>query len=479
MLRVSDPILPFLAADAVALLVLGACAGVLPLAALPFLATMLSGLAVLLCLPPLLMGTPATVLELAAGPPGLSLHFALDPLSAFFLFIVFLAGTALTGFQASRHPAPGPAQGRMTVCCLAGAALSLLAADGVTLAIGSAVMCGAIGLPPTRDRHRIAWLVPLLLLAAVGLLTPPGLTPRFDLIRAAPVDPNRAFVAAALILTAVAALTASQSASPTGARSAVGAAGEPARVAGARSTEQTCTRDTLTAGVLIPAGSYLLLRLIADLGGGASQAGFGFGLLLAGGAISVIQGWRAASHPDIDACVRWLAQRQGGLAMTGIGLAVIARTADLPAAAAFALAATLLSAVSSSVAAVPMSLAAHAIGASAGTVRLSRLGGLIHTMPATSAALAAALIGLAAIPPGLGFASLWLLFQAILAAPRTGGLMFQLPLAMTAAALALSAALATAAAFRLIGIALLGRPRTPSGAGAHEVGRRPERCCWC
>jgi hydrogenase-4 component B len=105
---------------------------------------------------------------------------------------------------------------------------------------------------------------------------------------------------------------------------------------------------------------------------------------------------------------------------------------------------------------------------SAGTYRLSRLGGLIHPMPGTSAALAAGVLALSALPPGFGFACLWLLFQSILSAPRTGGLLSQLPLALIAAAIAVSAALATAASVRLIGVAILGRPRTPAGAGAQE-----------
>jgi NADH:ubiquinone oxidoreductase subunit 5 (subunit L)/multisubunit Na+/H+ antiporter MnhA subunit len=89
-------------------------------------------------------------------------------------------------------------------------------------------------------------------------------------------------------------------------------------------------------------------------------------------------------------------------------------------------------------------------------------------MPVTSAALTVGLIGLSALPPGLGFATLWLLFEAILSSPRTGGLLFQLPLALIGAALAFSTALTTAASTRLVGIALLGRPRTPRGAGARE-----------
>jgi NADH:ubiquinone oxidoreductase subunit 5 (subunit L)/multisubunit Na+/H+ antiporter MnhA subunit len=89
-------------------------------------------------------------------------------------------------------------------------------------------------------------------------------------------------------------------------------------------------------------------------------------------------------------------------------------------------------------------------------------------MPCTSAALAAGILALSALPPGLGFASLWLLFQSVLSAPRTGGLLSQLPLVLTVLALAVSAALATAASVRLIGIAVLGRPRSPRGSGAQE-----------
>jgi hydrogenase-4 component B len=60
------------------------------------------------------------------------------------------------------------------------------------------------------------------------------------------------------------------------------------------------------------------------------------------------------------------------------------------------------------------------------------------------------------------------MFQSIQSAPRTGGLLLQLPLALIGAALALSAALTTAGSLRVIGIALLGRPRTPRGAAARE-----------
>ncbi|WP_158921888.1 hypothetical protein [Acidisphaera sp. S103] len=437
----TDPILLFLTIDVIALLLLGMCAAALPLAACGFLATTLSGLGMLLCLPPLLMGTAATTLSLPIGPPNLSLHLALDPLSAFFLATLFLAATAIAAFQATTTPLTPVALVRTTAFCLAGTALSVLAADGVLLAIGLAISCGAIWLP---RGSRLPLLIPLLMLAAVCLLAPAGFAPNFDAIRAASVDPNRAAVTAALTIAAVAGLTWS------------------------RPSEHCWTRDALTAGVIIPSGAYLLLRLITELPGAAIPVWCGFVLLLAGAAATIVEGWCAASHPDIDGAVLCLARRQAGLAAAGIGLALIARTADLPGAASFALASTFLAAIGSGAACVLASLAARAIAGSAGTYRLSRLGGLVHAMPATAIALAVGLLGLSAIPPGVGFAGLWLLFQSVLSAPRIGGLLFQLPIALTGAAIALSAALTTAGSLRLIGIAILGRPRTPRGAGARE-----------
>jgi formate hydrogenlyase subunit 3/multisubunit Na+/H+ antiporter MnhD subunit len=441
---VSDPILLFLAIDAVALVLLGSFGTALRAGVRGVLAIVLSGLGMLLCLPSLLMGARTAALTLAVGPPGLSLHLVLDSLSMFFLVVVFLAGTAAAAFQQAAGEPKVDAEVRTIPLCLGGTVLALLAADGMTLAIGLTVACGAIGLRGANRYRQAALLVPLLVLVAVCLLAPVGFAPRFDAIRAVPVDPARAIAATALTVAAVAGLIW-------------------------RRSDQRCwTRNALTAGVLIPFGCYLLLRMIADLAGTVTQIECGFVLLLGGGAIAVIEGWCAARHSDIDGSVLCLMRRQAGLAAAGIGLALIARAADLPAAASFALTASFLSVLGSGVAGLLTSLAAHAMGASAGTWRLSRLGGLVHAMGTSSAALTVGLLGLSALPPGLGFASLWLLFESILSAPRTGGLLFQLPLALSGAAVALSAALAAAASVRLLGTAVLGRPRTPQGAGARE-----------
>jgi hydrogenase-4 component B len=435
---VSDPILLFLTIDVVALLLLGTFVTLMSPMLCGFLAAGLSGMGALLCLPPLLFRLPATALILPVGPPGLSLHLSLDPLATVFLLTSFLAGTGVAAFQATTMPLTKPASLQVTIFCLGGTAFALMAADGVSLALGLTMACATI-------RKNPVWLsAPLLVLLAVCLLTPPGFSPRFDTIRAAPFDQGHTTAAAVLTLMAVAVLV------------------------WPRSGERCWTRDALTAGIVLPFATYLLLRLVADLSGAAVQAWWGAVLMLAGGAVAVLQAWRAAEHMDIDTSVAALIRRQAGLTIAGIGLTFIARAADLPGTASFALNGVFLISIGGSLAGTLASLAAHAIGISAGTYRLSRLGGLVHLMPGTSAALAAGLLSLSALPPGLGFAGLWLLFQAILNAPRTGGLLVHLPLALIAASLVVSAALATAATVRLIGVGILGRPRSPRGSGAQE-----------
>jgi len=75
----------------------------------------------------------------------------------------------------------------------------------------------------------------------------------------------------------------------------------------------------------------------------------------------------------------------------------------------------------------------------------------------------------AALPPLSGFASEWLLLQALLAAWRVGDLAFQILALAIAAVAALAAALGAAAMVRMFGLAFLGRPRTPRAAGAQEM----------
>ena len=223
------------------------------------------------------------------------------------------------------------------------------------------------------------------------------------------------------------------------------------------------------SGAMLPAGLYALLRIVLDIGARAAPPACYVPLLLAGAASVLLGGWRACRAMELDAAVAFGSLRQAGMAALGLGLAVVGRAADLPNLAALALSAVLLLAGMQAVCATLALLAAGAVTQQAGTRRLDRLGGLIHRMPVTTTGLMAGLGGLAGIPPMPGFAALFLLFQAVLAGPRAGGLGLPLLLAALVLLLALGSALATVAAVRLVGTVCLGRPRVPRAAAADEL----------
>ena len=108
----------------------------------------------------------------------------------------------------------------------------------------------------------------------------------------------------------------------------------------------------------------------------------------------------------------------------------------------------------------------HAVGSK----DLEKLGGLLNRMPMTGALMLVGAAALAALPPLNGFASEWLVFQAILRPARNcrwrGCASW---CRRSARLLALVAALAAACFVRAYGIAFLGRPRSPEAASAHEV----------
>ena len=75
----------------------------------------------------------------------------------------------------------------------------------------------------------------------------------------------------------------------------------------------------------------------------------------------------------------------------------------------------------------------------------------------------------AALPPLSGFASEWLLLQALIQGFRVSDMSVQLVAAVSLAVVGMAIGLAAAAMVRLYGLVFLGRPRTPRGAGAPDA----------
>ncbi len=343
-------------------------------------------------------------------------------------------------------------------------ALIVLAADALALAVG----LGGLGIAgwlllssgPEPDETGnvaphylgLAIFAVVCIVAAFALMAPPSiawLECDYAAIRAAPPEGWRA--SAVLVLTLLGA---------TGLAGLFPAHGWIHRLGSA---------SALLVGVGGSIGIYLLFRVLLDLCGSAQPLWWGAPLLLIGAVSTVLGPLQAAFGTRLEPALAIGSLHQMGSAVMGLGVALIAHAADLPQVASLALDASWLLLVTHALCRTLLLLCADAAQRGAGTRRLDRLGGLIHRMPVTGYCTLAGLFGAAMLPPGLGFAGFWLLFQSLLAAFRIGGFGLQLVIAFAVLCAALSVGLAAMAAVRLAGVVFLGRPRTPRAAVAEEV----------
>jgi formate hydrogenlyase subunit 3/multisubunit Na+/H+ antiporter MnhD subunit len=407
----------------------------------------LCGIGAVLALLLPLGGAEQDVLPLPFGLPGAAMHLALDPLASGFLSLAFIAGVPCAIFTQPSRDTRAPLI--VLPACLAALALVLLGGDAVTLLLGLlllGVFGWALGAPASLFLFGTA--IGVVCLAAAFAVGFPG--GEFAALRALPPEGGRADLVFGL---------------------AVIGAGVPLLLVPltiwlGRTVEHA---PVLSAVALPAAGFYVLLRVLFDLCGPVQPLWWGAPLLVIGAAAAIIGAVCAASAAEFDTVVISGGLQQSGLALLGLGVALGARAADQPALASMALSATWLLLVSQVLGRTLLLICAAATREGAGSRRLDRLGGLLHRMSGTAIGLLATLFSVVALPPGIGFAGIWLLFQALLGAARIGGMSLQALLIVVVAASALSGAISVMAAVRLFGVAFLGRPRTPRAAVADDI----------
>ncbi len=390
-----------------------------------------------------LAGTWTDLVVVPLGPTG-GLHWACDALSAVFVLVLCAIGAAAA--LDGRHPLLPVAIGAMI--------LTPFAADGFTLVLcfGLALVAARGADPRTRAGMEQAVCGVLCLVATVALLAPPGavLDLRFATVRGA----SREGMQAVAILLLALLGAASQLAWP------------------ARAATQTEPAGALLAGGMAAVALYVLVRVLLDLCGPTIPGWWAAVLLALGAGATVLGGLRANAEDDLLAILDANRMGAAGLVVVGLGAALAARDADAPALAALALAGALLHAVGYALADALLALCAVTVARGAGTQALSRLGGLIRSMPGVTLGALVGAASLASLPLTAGFAGRWLVLQSLLALPQIGGIWQQAGFAAVLAAVALGTALAAAAAVRLVGVGFLGRPRTPRTAAAEEASLR-------
>jgi len=414
-------------------------------------------------------GAADSTAVLPLGLPWLGAHFRIDALAAFFLAVVNLAGAAacLYGLGYGRHEeAPHrvlpffPAfLGGMNLVILADDAFSfLLCWEFMSLASWALVM--AQHRNPENARAGYVYLVmacfgTLMLLLAFGLLSGPAGDYGFAAIR---VAEHGALPAALVLGFALIGAGSKAGLVPLHVWLPLAHPAAPSHV------------SALMSGAMTKVAIYGFIRIVFDLLGDppwwSSMA-----VLIVGGVTAALGVLQALMQRDLKRMLAYSTIENVGVIFCGLGLALAFQASNMGWAAALALTAALFHVFNHALFKSLLFYGAGAVLTATHERDLERLGGLIHRMPATALFFLVGCAAISALPPLNGFASEWLLFQAILQSPELPQWGLKIIVPGIGAMLALSAALAAACFVKAFGIAFLGRPRSAAATNAQEVDR--------
>jgi hydrogenase-4 component B len=225
--------------------------------------------------------------------------------------------------------------------------------------------------------------------------------------------------------------------------------------------------SALMSGVMIKLGVYGLLRVTSDfLGTGPAWWG---GLVLALGSLSALGGvLYALTENDLKRLLAYSSVENVGVIFLGIGAALVLQSYGLPALAMAGFGAALLHTVNHACFKTLLFLAAGNVLHGAHTRNMEQMGGLIKGMPVTAMAFLIGSAAAAALPPLNGFASEWLVFQALLSGAQIAKPEVAIGSPLAVGVLALTSGLAAATFVKAFGISFLALPRSDAAAAARE-----------
>jgi formate hydrogenlyase subunit 3/multisubunit Na+/H+ antiporter MnhD subunit len=221
------------------------------------------------------------------------------------------------------------------------------------------------------------------------------------------------------------------------------------------------------SGVLIKLGLYGLLRVSTFL---QPQGWWGPLLVVLGLGGGLLGISLAIYQRDIKRALAYSSVENIGIILVGLGLGFWATSSGQPRIGALGMYGALLHVWNHAVIKGLLFLCAGSVVHGAGSKDLERLGGLLRRMPWTGTLMILGAVAIAGLPPLNAFASEWLIYMGLFkggmgAASAVGSLLL-----FGAAGLAILGALATLSFVRLVGVGLLGQPRSPEAHSAHESG---------
>jgi formate hydrogenlyase subunit 3/multisubunit Na+/H+ antiporter MnhD subunit len=412
-------------------------------------------------------GTAPDADILPLGLPWVGARFRLDPLAAAFLTVVDFgaAAASLYAIGYGRHEAEPQRVLPFYPLFLAGMNLVVLANDAFSflvvwevMSLSSWALVMARHREPGNSRAGYVYLLmasfgALALLLAFGLMAGPEGGYAFDTIRAHP--PN-AIVAGIVLALAVLGAGSKAGLVPLHVWLPLAHPAAPSHV------------SALMSGVMTKVAIYAFVRIVFDLLGPA-QTWWSLLVLALGGATAALGILYALMQNDLKRFLAYSTVDNVGIVFIALGLALAFKAQHMAMAAALAMTAALFHVFNHALFKSLLFFGAGAVQEATGERDLERLGGLIHRMPQTAIVFLIGCMAISALPPLNGFASEWLVFQAILLSPQLAAPALKIMVPAVGALLALAAALTAAAFVRAFGIAFLGRPRSDAARDAHET----------
>jgi hydrogenase-4 component B len=418
-----------------------------------------------------LVGRPANVSEivLPLGLPWIGANFRLDALAAFFLVVVNLGGAAasLFGLGYGVHESAPERVLPFFPLFLAGMNLVVVAADAFTFLVSWEFMSLASwALVMTHHREEdnrkagfvyivMASFGTLALLLAFGLMAGPDGGYAFATMRAHGAPPGLAGLVLGLALLG------------TGSKAGLVPLHVWLPLAHPAAPSHV---SALMSGVMTKVAVYGFIRIAFDLLAPVSWW-WAVPVLFVGAITAVLGVLTALMQNDIKRVLAYSTIENIGLIFVALGLVLAFQGNGMKAAAALAMTAALFHVLNHALFKSLLFFGAGAVLSVTGERRLEMLGGLLNRMPATGLLFLIGSVAISALPPLNGFASEWLMLQAILLSPDLPQWALKLLIPAVGAMLALAAALAAACFVRAFGISFLGRPRSAAASGAHETDR--------
>ncbi len=226
--------------------------------------------------------------------------------------------------------------------------------------------------------------------------------------------------------------------------------------------------SALMSGIMIKTAIYGLIRFVLCYLG-VQYTWWGMSVLIIGMLSAVLGVAYALMEHDIKRLLAYSSIENIGIILIGLGVSMIACAKGNVILGSLALIASLFHTFNHAIFKGGLFLGSGAIQFGTHTKNIESLGGLIRRMPVTAFFMLCFSLAICAIVPFNGFVSEWLTYQALFFNINYGQAEVNIITVLSAAALAISGAMALACFVKLFGISFLGLPRTKDSQDAKEV----------